>query len=90
VKTILNKTNRPIKLTLAGGKVLHLGPAKTGQISDQAADAPSIRRKVKAGEIEISGGDGAAATGIARDEGTPHQATQGHRPDTTSHRRGNR
>ncbi len=90
MKTILNKTNRPIKLTLAGGKVLHLGPAKTGQISDQAADAPSIRRKVKAGEIEVVGGGDGAASGNSRVEEGPLQTTQGHRPDTTSHRRGNR
>ena len=43
MKTIRNKTPRPIRITLAGGKVLHLGPARTGQIGDEAVTRPSVQ-----------------------------------------------
>ena len=88
VKTILNKTRKPIKIPLAGGKVLYLGPSKTGQISNGASGTPAVRRLVETGEIEILGEAahpvGGGETGVA------HEATQGHPPETMGHRRGNR
>ena len=53
LKTIVNKTRKPLRIQLHGGKTLHLGPGKTGQIADDAADEPSVKRLVKAKEIEI-------------------------------------
>jgi len=89
VKTILNKTMRPIKVPLSGGKVLYLGPARTGQVADRATEAAAFLRLLEAGAIEILG------EGSPRAAGTPAAAggaetTQGHPPDTLSHRRGNR
>ena len=40
MKTIVNRRRLPIRVPLPGGKVLHLGPSKTGQIADQHADLP--------------------------------------------------
>ena len=46
MRTVRNTTQLPVRVPLPGGKTLHLGPAKTGQISDQAAEGPlaAVRR----------------------------------------------
>ena len=74
MKTIKNKTNRPLRVPLPRGKTVHLGPAKTGQIATEAAEHPGLKKMVDAGEIEIlddapggSGGPGGSAGG-----GGPH------------------
>ena len=41
MKTVRNKTPMPIRVQLGGGKTLFLGPAKSGQISDGAAERDS-------------------------------------------------
>ena len=53
MKTVTNKTRRPVSVPLPGGKTLHLGPAKTGQISSNAVEHPGLKQLVDAGEIEI-------------------------------------
>lgn len=63
MKTILNKTRKPIKIRLPGGKLLHLGPAKTGQVSDQASELPSFQKLLKKKQIEILGEGGPEAPG---------------------------
>lgn len=48
-----NKTKRPIRVPLPGGKRLHLGPGGTGQIAPKAADHPPLKKLIDAGELEI-------------------------------------
>lgn len=60
---LLNKTNRPIRVPLPGGKRLHLGPGGTGQISPKAADHPPLKKLIDAGEIEIQGAGRTKGTG---------------------------
>lgn len=60
---ISNKTQRPVSVPLPGGKTLHLGPGKTGQISAKAVEDPQLKKLVDAGEIEIVGEDPRAAVG---------------------------
>ena len=55
VKTISNKTRRPLSVPLPRGKTLHLGPGKTGQIASEAAEHPPLKKLVEAGDIEILG-----------------------------------
>lgn len=50
---ISNKTPRPVSVPLPGGKTLHLGPGKTGQISAKAVEDSQLKRLIAAGEIEI-------------------------------------
>ena len=83
MKTILNKTRKPLKIPVKGGKFLHLGPAKTGQISDQAAEAAALARLIKAGEIEILA-DEAAGQGGGGTGGSVRSATHGHPQKTMS------
>ena len=79
MKTIVNKIRKPIRIQLPGNKILHLGPSKTGQISDQQATAPAVQRLLKAGDIEIAGEATHPGGGGGGQEGV-HEATHGHQP----------
>ncbi len=69
MKTIKNKTTRPLRVPLPRGKTVHLGPAKSGQITTEAAEHPALKKLVDAGEIEIvdddDGSSGGGAGGFA-------------------------
>lgn len=54
MRTISNKTQKPLSVPLPRGKTLHLGPGKTGQISSQAIEYPPLKKLVDAGEIAIA------------------------------------
>jgi hypothetical protein len=62
MKTIKNKTNKPIRVPLPRGKTVHLGPAKSGQITTEAAEHPALKKMIEAGEIEVIDDGGADAT----------------------------
>lgn len=53
MKTIKNKTHRPLRVPLPRGKTLHLGPNKSGQIAFDAVDHPPLQKLVEAGEVEL-------------------------------------
>ena len=53
MKQIRNKTPRPIRIGLPGGKTLHLGPTQTAQIADHAVDHHEIQKLVEEDVIEI-------------------------------------
>ena len=88
MKTIRNKTTRPMKVALPGGKTLHLGPQKTGQIADAALERPGVQKLVKAGDLEIVGEGSGAAGGGGDDNARPN--AQGHARSAVGHRSGNR
>jgi len=50
---ITNKTRSPLRIALPGGKTLHLGPGKSGQISSKDAADGAIRKRIDAGEIAV-------------------------------------
>jgi hypothetical protein len=89
MRTIVNRTRRPLKIQLPGGKVLHLGPGKTGQVADPTIERESFRKRVDAGEIEVLG-DGETATQQAGSPAIPGESTHGHQPTTVVHPKGNR
>jgi hypothetical protein len=89
MKTILNKSRRPIRVPLPGNKVLHLGPSKSGQIADQHAATPAVQRLLKQGDIEIVG-EAAHVEGGGGAEGAAHEATHGHKPPAVVLPKGNR
>ena len=89
MKIVSNKTNKPIKIPLAGGKFLYLGPLKTGQIADHAAERPAIKKLVEAKEIEILG-EGEHPQGSAGSGGAPHGSQHGHPQNTLLRPKGNR
>jgi hypothetical protein len=51
--TVTNKTQKPLSIPLPGGKKLHLGPGKTGQIAAKAAADPQLKKLIDAGELEV-------------------------------------
>ena len=53
MSAVSNKTHRPLSVPLPGGKTLHLGPGKTGQISAKAVEDSQLKKRIAAGEIEI-------------------------------------
>ena len=55
MKVIQNKTTRPLRVPLPGGKTLHLGPAQTAQISEKATEHAGLQKFVADGSIEILG-----------------------------------
>ena len=79
---VSNKTHRPLSVPLPGGKTLHLGPGKTGQISANAVEDPRLKKLVDAGEIEIGGADPqptAGPSGGKRGRTSMHGHTSGSR-----------
>jgi hypothetical protein len=89
VKIVSNKTRKPLKIALAGGKFLHLGPLKTGQIADHESDRPAIKKLIEAGEIEILG-EGAHGQEGAETGAAPHEDRHGHPQNTMQRPKGNR
>lgn len=55
MKEIRNKTTRPVRIALPGGKALHLGPSKVAQIADNAVKHAGVKKLIEAGTIEILG-----------------------------------
>jgi hypothetical protein len=89
MKTIQNKTHAPLRVPLPRGKVLHLGPGKTGQVAYQDVDHKPLQSLIKEGKIEVLGDGSTPETG--REHGrSPHEATQGHHPPTTRQVKGDR
>jgi hypothetical protein len=60
---VSNKTQQPLSVPLPGGKTLHLGPGKTGQISAKAAEDLRLKKLVDAGKIELVDDDPRPAAG---------------------------
>jgi len=77
--TITNKTSKPLSVPLPGGKKLHLGPHKSGEISPKAVDHPQLQKLVKAGEVEVSGPEQKSRRGGGGGKGgPPSSGGQGH------------
>lgn len=90
MKLVRNKTREPLRVPLGGGKTLHLGPGKTGQVSHETLDHGPFRKLVDAGRIEIVG-DGSTDAGGGGDGGQqPRETTHGHHPTTVVMPKGNR
>lgn len=83
MKTIVNKTRRPLKITLAQGRVLRLGPAKEGQIATNDAERESVQTMIEAGEVEVF--DDVSRSG-SRVRGGPAGPSAGRRGAQGAHR----
>lgn len=90
MKTIVNKTPLPLRVPLPGGKVLHLGPNKSGQVADGAVEHNGLKKLLDAGKIEIQGEGQGSATGDGGGSESPHApgARSGGGKATNVHRRG--
>jgi hypothetical protein len=72
MKTIVNRTQQALRVPLPHGKVLHLGPRKTGQISVHDADHPALKELAEAGQVEI--------LDLPDNEAIPTHGRRGQRP----------
>jgi hypothetical protein len=88
MKTVLNKTRGPLKVHLSQGRVLHLGPAKTGQISVHDADRGSVKKLVEAGQLEVLDEGRHVEAGGGEASGRPN--SHGHHPSFAVKKRGER
>jgi len=52
---IINKTKKPLKIPLPGGKKLFLGPGKTGQVNAKALKHPPLVKLIESGDVESGG-----------------------------------
>ncbi len=75
MKTVINKTPTALRLPLPRGKALHLGPRQTGQIRDEAADHPALKKLIDAGKIELVDGEGPERNSGWQGS-APHETTQ--------------
>ncbi len=83
MKTIVNKTHAPMRVPLPRGKVLHLGPLQTGQISHNDLDHEPLQRLIEAGQIEVQGDAPGIEATHERLRG-PQAKTRGHHPPTST------
>jgi len=89
MKSIRNKTQRPIRVPLPRGKKLHLGPGKVSEIATPAADHPPLKALVDAGDLEILA-DGERHVDSSTSSAGGRASTQAHRPGTKASRGGDR
>ena len=86
---ISNKTKRPLRVPLPGGKKLHLGPLATAKIPARADQHPPLKKLIDAGEIEIH--DDARTQGTAGSGGGKvMSSSQGGAPTRGLRRTGDR
>jgi hypothetical protein len=88
MKTIKNKTNRPLRVPLPRGKTVHLGPGKSSQITTEAAEHAGLKKLIEAGEVEIL--DEESAPGDMGRGGQKGRAAQGHGSGSVNRRSGDR
>ena len=53
IRTIINRTRKPVKIPLSGGKTLFLGPSRRGQVHDEAIERPAFKKLIETGDIEV-------------------------------------
>jgi hypothetical protein len=73
---ITNKTKKPLSVPLPAGKKLFLGPGKSGQITQKAAERPAVVAMVEAGDVEISSEEATKRQGGGHAGGSAPSATR--------------
>lgn len=79
MKTVTNKTKKPLKIRLPGGKTLFLGATRRAQIRDDALEHPPVKKLLEAGEIEVTDDAGvkhSSGLGAGLSEGQTHGAAR--------------
>jgi hypothetical protein len=89
MKSIVNKARKPLKIPLSRGRVLHLGPGKTGQIATKDAEREVFLKLVEAGDIEIVG-EGSGPTTPRGELALGQTDARGHHASTGVGHRGDR
>ena len=90
MKSVTNKTHKPLSIPLPGGKKLHLGPGKTGQISSDAVDYAPLKKLIDAGDLTVVGEGSGVGDASAGGKQRPAAAGPAHTAGTMSRRSGDR
>jgi len=90
IQTVINKTRRPIKISLPRGKTLYLSPSGRGQVHDDTLERPAFKKLLEAGDVEVLVEDGSPA--VASDGGSSRisRSAQGHPATRNVSRKGDR
>ncbi|MBP7147785.1 MAG: hypothetical protein KBD01_09585 [Acidobacteria bacterium] len=88
MKTIVNRTTAPLRIQLGHGKILHLAPGHTGQVSDDALEHKSLAALVEKGEVEVLDEDSHPRHGAQG--AAPHAGGAAHHPPTGVRPKGDR
>jgi hypothetical protein len=89
MKVIRNTTQAPLRVPLGGDRFLHLGPGQSGNVADDAPQAPAMARMIKSKDLELVGaGDESVETDAAGR--TPREIAHGHGQPSRIFPRGNR
>ncbi len=89
MKTIVNKTRRPLTIGLAPGHVLRLGPAKEGQIATRDVEHPMVQKMIAAGTLDVFD-DATRAGARARSGPAGRAGSQGGHRQFSGSKRGDR
>jgi len=77
MKTIINKTRKPLKISLGAGKTLFLGAMRQAAVRPAALEHPPLKKLIDAGEIEVADEKTKQAVGAASG-GFSGKASQGY------------
>ena len=75
MKALLNKTPKPMRLSLPGGKTLFLGGTRSANVREDALEHPPIKKLIEAGTLEVVDGGGTkrgASSGPSLSGGQAH------------------
>ena len=91
MRTIVNNTVRPLRVPLPGGKVLFLGPKKSGQVADGARlEHAALRKLLKAGDIRLEDGAEGGPDGGPGPSESGRESSHGHAKSDAVRRGGQR
>jgi len=89
MKAIRNKTLGPLRISLGGGKFLHLGPGQNGHVADDALHLAAVTRLIETGAIAVEGEEG-PPTEFGEAGRLPREFAHGHVHPTKVFPSGNR
>ena len=90
IQTIINKTRRPIKISLPRGKTLYLGPSGRGQVQDDTLERPAFKKLIEAGDVEVLVEDGSPSVAADGASARISRSAQGHPATRNVSRKGDR
>jgi len=53
MKSLVNKTPKPLRLSLPGGKTLFLGGLRQANVREDALEHPPVKKLIDAGTLEV-------------------------------------
>jgi len=81
MKTVTNKTKKPLRISLPGGRTLFLGVTQRAPLRDDALNHPAVKKLIEAGDIEVFDGGavqhGSAGGGFSKGANPGHNSHNG-------------